>query len=329
MGDILSQSEIDALLSALTSGNSGNIVVEDSANKKPQAKNYNFAKPSKFNKEQLRTLEIIFENFARLVSSFLTGYLRTSCSIEVANAEQTTYKEFNNSIVNPVILGVLDLHPLKGSVIMEVSSNIGYSIIDRVLGGPGLSMKRLRDFSEIEKILLERIISQILNYLVEPWENVIVLEPSLEKIETNSQFAQIISPNEMIVLVTLTIKLGVSEGLINFCIPHFVLEPIMERLNTKFWFTQVEHDVNDTYRRDLESQLEKAKVPISAVMGKTTITVSDFIGLQVGDVIPLDSYVTTDLNIMVGSLLKFSGKPGIIRGKNAIQITKIVRKEDE
>ncbi len=327
MGDILSQSEIDELLNALSSGKTGDVVLNASS-KTPIAKDYNFAKPSKFNKEQLRTLEIIFDNFARLVSSFLTGYLRTACSLEVASAEQITYKEFNNSIVNPVILGIIDFAPLKGSVVLELSSNIGYSVIDRILGGPGLSMKRIRDFSEIEKILLDRIISQMLNYLIEPFENVVALKPSLEKIETNSQFAQIISPNEMVVLITLTSKFGVSEGLMNFCIPHYVLEPIMERLYTKYWFTQAEASDNVTYREDLEAQLEKSKVPICAVIGKTSITVGDFIGLQVGDVIPLDSYVTTDLDVMVGNLLKFHAKPGIMRGKNAIQITSIVKKEE-
>ncbi len=331
MGDVLSQSEIDALLSNLMGGDgeaATNIAAATSETKRSNVKDYNFAKPSKFNKEQLRTLEIIFDNFARLVASFLTGYLRTNCTLEVASAEQISYKEFNNSLVNPVILGVLDFKPLKGSVILEMSSNIGYSIIDRILGGPGLSMKKIRDFSEIEKILLDRIITQMLQHLIEPWENVIVLEPSLEKIETNSQFAQIISPNEMIVLVTLSIKIGISEGFLNFCMPHFVLEPIMERLNTKFWFTQAEKDNKEEYRQNLEYQLERARIPISAIVGKTKITVNEFVELRVGDVIPLDSYVTTDLDIMVGNLLKFRAKPGIMRGKAAIQITSLVGKEE-
>lgn len=327
MGDILSQNEIDELLNALNSGGTDNIVIAPTSHVK-EAKDYDFARPSKFNKEQLRTLEIIFDNFARMVSSFLTGYLRTTCAVEVANAEQITYKEFNNSMVNPVILGIVDFSPLKGSILLELSANIGYSIIDRVLGGAGVGMKRLRDFSEIEKILLERICSQMLIYLVEPWENVVHVRPRLEKIETNSQFAQIISPNEMIALVTLSLKVGSSEGLLNFCIPHLVVEPIMERLNTKFWFAQNDEEDTDTYRDDLEIQLNKAQVPISAVVGKTSITVNDFINLQVGDIIPLDSYITSDLNIMVGNLLKFQGKPGVNRGKNAIQITSFLDKEE-
>ncbi len=327
MGEILSQSEIDELLNQLTSGGTDNIVVTP-ATKEKEAKNYNFARPSKFNKEQLRTLEIIFDNYARMVSSFLTGYLRTTCTLEVANAEQLTYKEFNNSLVNPVILSLVDLPPLKGSALLEMSANIGYSIIDRVLGGTGVTIKKMRDFSEIEKILLDRIIVQMLTYMVEPWENVIRFKPRLEKIETNSQFAQVISPNEMIALVTLSIKIGSSEGLLNFCLPHLVLEPIMDRLNTKFWFSHGDEEDSESYKEDLEAQLEKVNVPVSVVLGKTNIMVSEFIQLQVGDIIPLDSYITQDLNVMIGNLLKFQAKPGVSRGKNAILITQFLDKED-
>ena len=327
MGDILSQSEIDALLNSITSGEDIESETAQPGNLK-EAKVYNFARPSKFNKEQLRTLEIIFDNFARIVSSFLTGYLRTPSHIEVANAEQMTYNEFNNSLVNPVILGLIDFKPLKGTVILEMSANIGYSIIDRILGGPGMSMKKIRDFSEIEKILLERVLSQIITYLVEPWENLLVLHPTIEKIETNSQFAQIISPNEMVALVTLSVKVGSSEGLMNFCIPHLVIEPIMKKLNTKFWFAARDNEDAEIYREDLEAKLERTKVHVAAVVGRTVITVNDFVSLQIGDIIPLDSYTSSDLNIMVGDLLKFYAKPGISRGKNAIQITSVKGMED-
>lgn len=324
MGEILSQNEIDELLNALNSGDTSNIVRENDKSVK-DAKNYNFARPSKFNKEQLRALEIIFENYSRVISSFLSGYLRTSTSIEVVNAEQVTYGEFNNSLVNPVILSIIEFKPFKGSIILEMSANLGFSIIDRILGGPGLSIKKLRDFSEIEKILLERVVLQLVNYLVEPWENISPIEPRLEKIETNSQLAQIISPNEMMALVTLSVKIGTIEGLINFCIPHIVIEPSMKRLNTKYWFTTktVKEDTS-IYKEKIETQLEETEVPVSVLIGKTNINIGDFLNLQVGDIIPVDSYISSDLNVMVGNLLKFQGKPGVSRGKNAIQITSLV-----
>ena len=328
MSDILSQSEIDALLSALSSGDDNVVLNNDVEEKKIRA--YNFARPSKFGKEQLRTLEVMFESFSRLVSSFLTGYLRTATQIEVANAEQVTYSEFSNSLLNPVVLGIVDLGSplLKGSVILDLSSNIGYSILDRILGGAGDALKKTREFTEIEKILLSRILSQIVSYLVEPWENVCHISPSLEKLETNSQFAQIISPNEMIALVSLSIKIGEVEGIINFCIPHLVVEPIMDKLNTKYWFSSQEDEDLSVYRSKVEVGLEEAKIPVSVVVGKTNITVDEFIDLQVGDVITLDSFIDSDFNVMIGNLLKFYAKPGISRGKNAIQITSLVGKEE-
>ncbi len=325
MGDILSQSEIDALLNALSSGEDNVMINNEEEEKKVRI--YNFARPSKFGKEQLRTLEVIFENYSRLVASFLTGYLRTATQIEVANAEQLTYNEFSNSLLNPVILGIVDFSPMKGSIIVDLSANVGYAIIDRVLGGSGDTLKKTREFTEIEKILLSRILTQSISYLVEPWENVCHVSPRLDKLETNSQFAQIMSPNEMIALVTLSIKLGEVEGLINFCIPHLVIEPIMDKLNTKHWFAGNEAE-SSNFRNQVEAKLETAKIPISAVVGRTTITVDEFIGLQVGDVITLDSYVNSDFKIKVGNLIKFYGKPGISHGKNAIQITSLIGKED-
>ncbi|MDR2938910.1 MAG: flagellar motor switch protein FliM [Clostridiales bacterium] len=328
MSDILSQSEIDELLKAIDSGNTEHITIEDSSKGK-EAKVYNFKRPSKFSKEHLRTLEIIFEGFSRMVSSFLSGYLRTNAVINVASAEQLTYSDFSASLVNPVILSIVRLNPLKGSIIVELSSNIGFSMIDRILGGPGVGVKKVREFSEIEVILLERIVTQMLNFLSEPWGNVAKLTPELNEIETNSQFAQIIAPNEMIALVTLNIKIGSSEGLLNFCIPHIVVEPIMKRLNTKFWFSKnnVEDD-SAQYKEELSSSLEKAVVPVTAVIGRTSIAVSDFVHLQAGDIITLDSFVNSDFNVMVGNLLKFRAKPGISRGKNSMQITSFVGKEE-
>lgn len=325
MADILSQSEIDNLLKALDSGNTENIAIE--TEKKEQiAKRYDFARPSKFNKEQLRTLELIFDNYSRMVSSFLTAYLRTPAHVEILNAEQMLYNEFNNSLVNPVILGLLSLRPFKGTTIMELSSNIGFAILDRLLGGPGISLKKVREFSEIEKILLERVISQLVAHLVEPWKGITTLKPTIEQIETNSQFAQIISPSEITALVTLSIKIGASEGFINFCLPHMVIEPIVEKLNTKHWFTKHEDEGTFKFQGELEAKLQDTKVPITTIIGKTNITVNEFINLQVGDIITLDSYVDSDLGINIGNSLKFYGKPGINRGKNSIQITELIKK---
>lgn len=325
MSDVMTQEEIDELLRLINKGEIDETKPESS---EKHVKDYDFARPSKFGKEQLRTLEIIFDNYARLISSYLSGYLRTHAQVEVMNAEQLIYNEFSNSLTNPVILAMVDFMPLKGSIVLEISAAIGYCIIDRILGGKGGTLQKLRDFSEIEKILLERIIFQLLGFMREPWETVINLSPKLDKIETNSQFAQIISPNEMTALVTLSIKIGEIEGFINICIPHLVIEPIMNKLNTKYWFGSKDEDEGDIYKEKIASSLEYAKVPVTAILGHTYITVGEFVSLQAGDVIKIDSFVNSDLDVDVGNLLKFYAKPGIRKGKNAIQITSIVRKEE-
>ncbi len=245
MGDVLSQSEIDSLLRALSDGELDVDEMKD-APEKP-VKNYDFARPSKFSKEHLRTLEIIFEHYGRLLSTNLPVYLRKSIQVEVMSAEAVTYSEFSNALSNPVLLGVVDMEPLSGNIIIEVASNIGYASVDRMLGGSGNPLDKNRDFSEIELLIIERIVSVCVELLSEPWHNVLEIHPRLERIETNSQFAQFISPSEMIALVTLNLRLGDIEGLMNICLPFMTLEPVMDKLNTKYWYSSIKKDNEEEY----------------------------------------------------------------------------------
>ena len=327
MSEVLSQSEIDELLRSLSEGTAPEPDTSANAKEKPIMP-YDFARPQKINKEQQRTLEIMYDSYCRQLTSFLSGYLRTNVSLEVLSAEQVTFFEFSNALANPCILSLVELSPLKGSIILELSPNIGYAIIDRILGGPGTGVKTMRDFSEIEKILLERVMSHMLTPLPQTWENVIAMRTRLNQIETNSQFAQIIPPTETVALVTLSIKVGNLQGLMNFCLPIPVIDPVLDRLYTRYWFSQgIEADGVD-YVEDLQQKIETADIAVSAVLGKTKIMVSDFVNLNIGDVILLDSYVDSELEIFVGPLQKFYAKPGINRGRNAIQITKLIEREE-
>lgn len=329
MGDVLSQNEIDELLKALSTGELDPTDMQTHPSEK-KVKPYDFRRPNKFAKDHLRTLQIIFENYARLVSSYLAGSLRTVTHVDVLSAEEVTYHEFNNSLPNPVILSIIDFEPLNGSILLELSSNLGYGIIERILGGKGGSIDKVRGFTEIELILLERIISQLIALLKEPWENVVRIDPRIEKIETNSQFAQIISPNEMVALITLNVKVGEIEGMINICIPHLVIEPVISKLNTKHWFSsQSVIDNNEQYKSTLQSRLQTAEVPLRAVLGETHVSVSDVLQLQTGDVIKLDTHRNSDLTVVVGNLPKFTASAGISKGKIAVQITAVERGEDE
>ncbi|MBQ1871102.1 MAG: flagellar motor switch protein FliM [Lachnospiraceae bacterium] len=325
MGEVLSQNEIDNLLQAL---NSGELDVEEiKENTEKQAKNYDFARPAKFSKEHLRTLEIIFEHYGRLLSTTMPAYLRKTVQVEIMNSEAVTYSEFSNALSNPVILGIVDFAPLNGNIIMELATNLGYAMVDRMLGGPGEPLERSREFSEIELLIVERMLSIAIDLLREPWENVIDLYPRLERIETNSQFAQIISPSEMIAIVTINLKIGDVEGLMNVCLPYLTLEDVMDKLNTKYWYSNTKAKKELQYRDNIEMLINYAPMPIKAVLGNSVISVDDFINLQVGDIIRLDNKADNELSVYVGNIEKFKALPGSSGDNYAVQITEIIREE--
>lgn len=325
MGDVLSQNEIDNLLAAISSGELDADEMKDNGEK--QVKNYNFARPSKFSKEHLRTLEIIFEHYGRLLSTNLPGYLRKNVQVEVMNSEAVAYSEFANALSNPVLLGIVNFAPLEGNIVIELADNLGYAIVDRMLGGYGFPLEKARDFSEIELTIFERIFNVCVNLLRDPWQNVINIEPRLERIETNSQFAQIISPSEMTSIITMNIKIGNVEGLMNVCLPYACLEPVIDKLNTKYWFSTMQVKDDKTYHEAIESIIAKAKIPIRAVLGKSTISVNDFINIQKGDIIRLNTKVEDELDIYVGNINKFTALPGASSDSYAVRITSVIREE--
>lgn len=327
MPDVLSQDEIDNLLKALSSGELD--VEEMKGTDEKQVKNYDFARPSKFSKEHLRTLEIIFEHFGRLLATNLPAYLRKSVNVDIVNSEVVIYSEFSNALSNPVLLGVVSMKPLAGNMVMEMASNLGFAIVDRLLGGTGVALDKERDFSEIELTIIERIFSICVNLLKEPWENVIKVTPRLERIETNSQFAQIISPTETIAIITINLKIGDVEGLMNVCLPYTLLEPVMDKLNTKFWFSNMQEKDPTMYGEVIENVISKTKVPIKAILGESKVNVSDFVNLQIGDIIKIDKKVDQELDVYVGNIKKFNALPGYFEDKYAVRITDVIREESE
>lgn len=328
MGDILSQNEIDRLLQQL---NTGELDVKefnkDTTEKK--VRNHDFRRPSKFAKDHIRTLSIINENYARLLTNFLSGYLRTLVQVDVQTVQPLQYSEFTNSIANPAVLGIVNFSPLPGSIIFEINPAIAYSLIDRILGGKGGGMDKVRGFTEIELAILMRLITQMLNLMREPWENVTKIRPSLDRIETNAQFAQLMSPNEMVALVTFTARIGEVEGLLNICIPHMVVEPVMSKLTTKLWFSLIEKGSTEETKISIGRKVEETRIPLSAVLGRTKISVQDFLMLQTGDVLSLNTDVEGKLEVYAGDILKFYAKPGVRNKKVAIKITDILKAEED
>lgn len=323
MGEVLSQNEIDNLLAALSTGELDMEQIQD-ANEK-QAKNYDFKRPAKFSKEHLRTLEIIFEHYGRLVSTNLPVYLRKNVQVNVASSETVTFSEFTNSLSNPVILGIVDFKPLQGNIIIDLSTNLAYTIVDRMLGGQGTPLEKNRDFSEIELSIIEKMLVICMQLMRDPWKNVMDINPVLDKVETNSQFAQIIAPNDMVAIVTLNVKIGEVQGFMNMCLPYFTLEDIMDKLNTRYWYANMQAVADEDYEEHISSLIRRVDIPIKAVLGKSTITVSDFANLQVGDVIRLDTHVDSELPVYVGNIRKFTALPGASKDNYAVRVVSVIR----
>ena len=326
MSDILSQSEIDNLLKQLSEGDLDVDQIQGEDEK--QVKNYDFSRPTKFSKEHLRTLEIIFEHYSRLISTNLPVYLRKNVQVSVASSETVTFSEFSNALSNPSVLGIVNFAPLNGNIIIEIATNLCYTMLDRMLGGSGQPLEKSRDFSDIELTILQKLLVMFTQLMREPWKNVVEISPVLSRLETNPQIAQVIAPSDMIAIVTLNMKIGDVEGMVNICLPFFTLEDVMDKLNTKYWFSTMQENHDEHYEEYIESMIRRVDIPIKAVLGRSTISVNDFLNLQVGDCIRLDSRVDTDMNVYVGNIKKFTALPGTDRDSYAVQITSVIREEE-
>lgn len=323
MTEILSQKEIDELLAALSEGHISADEIKQEKDEK-QIRLYDFRRPNKFSKEQLRTLHMIHENFARLLTTYLSAHLRTLVQINVLYVEQMSYNEFVSSVPNPSVIGIIDFSTLKGSGILEINPNIVFAIIDRLLGGPGSFNGQVRTLTDIETIIIERVIGDILKILQDAWENLIDMDIKLINIESNAQFIQLIAPNETIALITFDGKIGETGGLLNLCIPHIILEPIIDKLSARFWFSDIRKEPSKENIKQICKIMEDSYVPIIIRLGKSRITVKELLEIQEGDVIKLENKVDQPVEVFVESKIKFEGHPGVIKNKMAVEITDIV-----
>jgi len=322
MTEILSQDEIDALLSAISAGE---VDAEDyggsSVGEQKKVKIYDFRRPDKFSKDQIRTLQMMHETFARLTTTALSAQLRALVSVHVGSVDQLTYEEFIRSIPNPTTLAVINMDPLKGSSVLEIDPSITYTIIDRLFGGPGEPTKITRELSDIEMSVMEGIIVRILGNLREAWSTVIDLRPRLGTIETNPQFAQIVPPNDMVVLITLETKVGDVEGMTNLCIPYITIEPIISKLSAQYWYSSIRRGESDENRAIIQDRLDQVEIPLRAEVGEVELPLAEVLSLKVGDVVKLGQTTTrSDMTIKVGDRKKFKCRPGKSGNRICIQI---------
>ncbi|NOY10069.1 MAG: flagellar motor switch protein FliM [Spirochaetes bacterium] len=329
MTEVLSQDEIDQLLTAISSGEVDTEEIHQATDQR-KIKIYDFKRPDKFSKDQIRTVSIMHETFARLTTTSLSAQLRSLVHVHVASVDQLTYEEFIRSIPNPTTLAVINMDPLKGSAILEIDPSVTFSIIDRLFGGQGEGAKFTRDLTDIEQSVMEGIIVRVLGNLREAWSTVIDLRPRLGQIETNPQFAQIVPPTEMVVLVTLETKVGEVEGMMNFCIPYLTIEPIISKLSAQYWYSSVRRGTTTENLNILRERLSTIEVTLIAEIGKINLTVRDVLSLRQGDIIRLDSVRVNDpLSLRIGDRQKFLCRPGVVGNKLAVQVIKKMEGLDE
>jgi flagellar motor switch protein FliM len=242
--------------------------------------------------------------------------------IHVASVDQLTYEEFIRSIPSPTALAVISMDPLKGQAILEIDPAITFSIIDLLFGGTGEGSKVNRELTEIEQAVLESIVVRILGNMKEAWSQVIELRARLAQIETNPQFAQIVPPTEMVVLVTLETKVKDVEGMMNLCIPYLTLEPIISKLSAQYWYSSVRRGFTTENLNTLKEKLNQINVDIVAEIGRMDVVMSDVLALKPGDIIRLpDTKMEDPLTLRIGNRPKFECRPGMMGRKVSVQIT--------
>ena len=339
MSDILSQEEVDALLSAVSSGDFGDEVAVA-----PVASNggpvsfappvdtfttvniYDFKRPDRVSKEQVRTLQNLHEGYARLLSTNLTSFLRTLVEIEMVSVDQLTYQEVIMSIASPSCIYIFQMEPLEGSAILEMNPALMFLMLDRLFGGMGKNSEQNRELTDIELSVMNKIIERALVDLKEVWENIGIFSPKIESYETNPQFVQIAPPGETVILISYEVRMKNGSGLMSMCFPFILLESVIEKLSGETWISSQKTTTQET-RRLVEKELSETPSVASARIGELSMTVRDFMQLKKDDVLVLDKPANSDLVLFVGNQPKFLAKPGIVGRKKSVQITSVIDRE--
>lgn len=328
MADVLTQSEIDALLSALDSGELNPDELEKDEEKQ-KVKPYDFRSPQKFSKDHIRTLELIHDNFARIISNFLTAQVRANVKIKIETVQQITYEEFIHSVPNPTILTIFKMSPLSGSILFEENPQFVYQVIDVLLGGSGTGPYKLREFTDIDKNIIKQINMGIIANLKLAWEDVLEVEPEIEGLETNPALNQTLAPNEPVALITFSVEMGGNNTFINICIPYISIDKLLDKLIVQYWFRENDEEILEESKEKLKKRMNIIELPIMSVLGKTNISIGDFLNLSPGDVVTLDNGATSPVEVVIGDEPYMYAKPGTIGKYKGIQILDIIDKDVE
>lgn len=322
MPSILSQREIDALLSALpvdepaTSAAGG-----DSVRVGKPVKTYDFRHPSKFSRDQIRTLEFLHETFARRLQTALSAYLRTVVQINMLEVVQGVYDEYVRQVPNPAVLYPISMDPLPGRAALELHTNVVFIIVDRLLGGLGKGLSRGRELTDVEQTLLETVVWEVLSALKESWANIAALQPRLGDVAFTPQFMQIALSSETVLTITFEVRILDGAGTMRICIPESVLEPVMSQVTAQAFYAGSRRILSSGQSYDLRKNLDRVTVPVIGKLGETDVTIEDLLTMRVGDIIPLERRSKDEVEVLVAGVTKFRARPGVLGRHNALRIT--------
>jgi flagellar motor switch protein FliM len=324
MANLLSQDEVDLLLSAVNEGG-GDSLSAAPRSESPALSTYDFRRPERVSKGQLKGLQSLFEAFARELGILLPPFLRTVARFDLVSIDQLTYDEFILSVARPTSMSIIDMAPLDGRGVIELSPAVVFPIVDRVLGGKGVALPTPRELTEIEERIVYRIVLMILDTWKRAWEHMVEFSMSVVSQESDPLIVHIVSGSEMIVLVGYEVYIGETVGNMNMCIPLIVLSPILDRLASQMHYQrQLAPEVVEQARRHMENVVRRSKVPIEPILGHARLMLSDLARLQPGDVVPLDTSAAESIPVLVGGVTRFLAKPGRRGEHSSIQLTSIV-----
>jgi flagellar motor switch protein FliM len=340
MAEVLDQSEVDALLAAVEVGE-----VQTEATEAPaqvfsrrsgvtntsdlEVRPYDFKRPERVSKDQMRALETLHEVFSRNFGAALSGFLRTIMEVKVANIEQMTFSEFTHSLPNPTCFNLLSCAPLEGNMCLEVSPLIVYPVIDRLLGGSNADLFiPQRPLTAIEQRLVGKILDRAMAALKEAWDGIVPAQFKTQESESNPQLVQIVPPNEVVVVVGFELKMGGRAGTMSLCIPYNVIEPVMEKLSNQSWAAYKRTRGNDRLRQKVVRQLEAAPLTVSTVLANTSIKIGELMNLQVGDIILTEKPSSAPLTLLIEGKRKYIGHIGQFKGNRAFKVARPIRARD-
>lgn len=327
--DQLSQNQIDALFAELTGATAADVDADGPVERFRSVRPYDFRHPSKLSKEQLRTLQMIFESFARSISTNLSGVLRSQVHLALVSIEQAVFDDYARTLPATTILNLATAAPLPGTFVFEYDLATAFIMLDRFLGGVGTALPEEREVTEIEEVLLQSIAGVFLTAFSEAWATVTPIDAALQRIEYSGRFLQIAPPTEVVVLLLFDLRVQERQTTISLCLPYTVIEPIAAELNVQSLFSVPPSDDAAEVNADAQLRLQRVSVPLVALLGSTDLPLAEVNSLQVGDIVRLDGQATDPLTLAVNGKPTYLARPGLARRNIAVQILGVLQNYGE